>query len=70
MKNKIVGALSSGFLLSKLLYNPILNKGGNIFMSLYVGVNGTPKKVKKLFVGVNGAPKEVKTAYTGGLILQ
>ena len=39
-------------------------------MSLYVGVNGTPKKVKKLFVGVNGSPKEVKTAYTGGLILQ
>ena len=39
-------------------------------MSLYVGVNGTPKKVKKLFVGVNGTPKEVKTAYTGGLILQ
>ena len=41
-----------------------------MFMSLYVGVNGTPKKVKKLFVGVNGTPKEVKTAYTGGLILQ
>ena len=39
-------------------------------MSLYVGVNGTPKKVKKLFVGVNGTPKEVKTGYTGGLILQ
>ena len=39
-------------------------------MSLYVGVNGTPKKVKKLFVGVNGVPKQVKTAYTGGLILQ
>ena len=36
-------------------------------MSLYVGVNGTPKKVKKLFVGVNGTPKEVKTAYTGGV---
>ena len=39
-------------------------------MSMYVGVNGTPKKVKKLFVGVNGSAKEVKTAYTGGLILQ
>ena len=39
-------------------------------MSLYVGVNGTPKKVKKLFVGINGTAKEVKTAYTGGLILQ
>ena len=39
-------------------------------MSLYVGVNGTPKKVKKLFVGVNGTPKEVKTGYAGGLILQ
>ena len=39
-------------------------------MSLYVGVNGTPKKVKKLFVGVNGVPKEVKTGYAGGLILQ
>ena len=36
-------------------------------MSLYVGVNGTPKKVKKLFVGVNGTPKEVKTGYTGGV---
>ena len=39
-------------------------------MSLYVGVNGTPKKVKKLFVGVNGSVKEVKAGYTGGLILQ
>ena len=39
-------------------------------MSLYVGVNGSPKKVSKLFVGVNGTPKEVKTGYTGGLILQ
>ena len=39
-------------------------------MSLYVGVNGTPKKVKKLFVGVNGTAKEVKAGYTGGLILQ
>ena len=39
-------------------------------MSLYVGVNGTPKKVKKLFVGINGSVKEVKTAYTGGLILR
>ena len=39
-------------------------------MSLYVGVNGTPKKVKKLFVGVTGSVKEVKTGYTGGLILQ
>ena len=39
-------------------------------MSLYVGVNGSPKKVKKLFVGVNGTPKEVKTGYTGGLILR
>ena len=39
-------------------------------MSLYVGVNGSPKKIKKLFVGVNGTPKEVKAGYTGGLILQ
>ena len=35
-------------------------------MSLYVGVNGSPKKVSKLLIGVNGAPKEVKTGYTGG----
>ena len=34
-------------------------------MSLYVGVNGSPKKVSKLLVGVNGVPKEVKTGYTG-----
>ena len=39
-------------------------------MSLYVGVNGTPKKVKSLYIGVNGTPKQIKTAYTGGLILQ
>ena len=39
-------------------------------MRLYVGVNGTPKKIKKLFVGVNGTAKEVKTGYTGGLILK
>ena len=37
-------------------------------MSLYVGVNGTPKKVSKLFIGVNNSPKEVKTGYTGGSI--
>ena len=37
-------------------------------MSLYVGVNGTPKKVQKLFIGVNNSPKEVKTGYTGGSI--
>ena len=37
-------------------------------MSLYVGVNGSPKKVSKLLIGVNGAPKEVKTGYTGGSI--
>ena len=37
-------------------------------MSLYVGVNGLPKKVSKLLVGVNGVPKEVKTGYTGGSI--
>ena len=37
-------------------------------MSLYVGVNGSPKKVSKLLVGVNGTPKEVKTGYTGGSI--
>ena len=36
-------------------------------MSLYVGVNGSPKKVNKLLVGVNGAAKEVKTGYTGGV---
>ena len=37
-------------------------------MSLYVGVNGTPKKVSKLFIGVNNTPKEVKTGYAGGAI--
>ena len=37
-------------------------------MSLYVGVNGTPKKVSKLFIGVNNTPKEVKTGYAGGSI--
>ena len=34
-------------------------------MSLYVGVNGTPKKLKSLFVGVNGDAKEVKNSYAG-----
>ena len=47
-----------------------LKKRRKYFMSLYVGVNGTPKKVKALYIGVNGVPKQVKTAYTGGLILQ
>lgn len=36
-------------------------------MSLYVGVNGSPRKVNKLLVGVNGIAKEVKTGYTGGV---
>ena len=37
-------------------------------MSLYVGVNGSTKKVSKLLVGVNGSAKEVSTGYTGGSI--
>ena len=45
-----------------------IHKGGIFSMSLYVGVNGSPKKVNKLLVGVNGAAKEVKTGYTGGSI--
>lgn len=32
-------------------------------MSLYVGVNGTQKKVSSLYVGVNGVPKEVNELY-------
>lgn len=37
-------------------------------MSLYVGVNGSPKKVKKLLVGANGTVKEATSAFTGGSI--
>ena len=36
-------------------------------MSLYVGVNGSPKKVKKLLVGANGTVKEATSAFTGGV---
>jgi hypothetical protein len=34
-------------------------------MAIYVGVNGVPKKVRRVYVGVNGVPKEVKNVYAG-----
>ena len=34
-------------------------------MSLYVGVNDSPFKVKQFFVGINGAPKKVVKGYVG-----
>ena len=35
-------------------------------MSLYVGINNTPKKVSRLLMGINNAVKEVSDGYTGG----
>lgn len=32
---------------------------------LYIGVNGVPKKIKKMYVGVNGISKEIKKGYIG-----
>lgn len=32
---------------------------------LYIGVNGVPKKIKKIYVGVNGISKEIKKGYIG-----
>jgi hypothetical protein len=32
---------------------------------IYVGVNGTPRKVKSIYVGVNNAPRKVKEVYVG-----
>ena len=35
-------------------------------MSLYVGINNTPKNISKLLIGKNNSTKEVQTGYTGG----
>lgn len=32
---------------------------------LYIGVNGVPKKIKKMYVGVNGISKKIKKGYIG-----
>ena len=37
-------------------------------MSLYVGINNTPKNIVSLLIGKNNAVKETSSAYTGGLI--
>ena len=37
-------------------------------MSLYVGINNTPKAITSLLIGNNNAVKEVSEGYTGGLI--
>ena len=37
-------------------------------MSLYVGINNTPKQITNLLIGKNGGAIEAQSAYTGGLI--
>ena len=37
-------------------------------MSLYVGINNTPKAITSLLIGQNNVVKEASSAYTGGLI--
>ena len=37
-------------------------------MSLYVGINNTPKAITSLLIGQNNTVKEVSSGYTGGLI--
>ena len=37
-------------------------------MSLYVGINNSPKNIVNLLIGKNNVTKEVQTGYTGGLI--
>ena len=37
-------------------------------MSLYVGINNTPKSIVSLLIGQNNAVKETSSAYTGGQI--
>ena len=37
-------------------------------MSLYVGINNTPKAITSLLIGNNNVAKEVSSGYTGGLI--
>ena len=35
-------------------------------MSLYVGINNTPKSIVSLLIGRNNTVKEVSEGYTGG----
>ena len=37
-------------------------------MSLYVGINNTPKAITQLLIGNNNVVKVASSAYTGGLI--
>ena len=37
-------------------------------MSLYVGINNTPKSIVSLLIGASDENKEIQNAYTGGLI--
>ena len=37
-------------------------------MSLYVGINNSPKAITSLLIGQNNSTKEVQSGYAGGLI--
>ena len=37
-------------------------------MSLYVGINNSPKNIVSLLIGKDNVSKEISNAYTGGLI--
>ena len=37
-------------------------------MSLYVGINNTPKAITSLLIGKDGGAAPASSAYTGGLI--
>ena len=37
-------------------------------MSLYVGINNSPKNIVSLLIGNGDSSKEISSAYTGGLI--
>ena len=37
-------------------------------MSLYVGINNTPKQITSLLIGKNGSATQASSAYTWGLI--
>ena len=37
-------------------------------MSLYVGINNSPKNIVSLLIGNNTETKEIQNAYTGGVI--
>ena len=39
-------------------------------MSLYVGINNTPKAITQLLIGKNGSAAQASSAYTGGGLIQ